>query len=334
MSDDLDSVLDSWRVRPIAPIARATSGTMNETFLVPTATGPVVLRRHQRTDRREIEHEHQVIAHAIGRGLPVPAILVTAAGERLVEHGGRFYSLFAHAPGTQVTKAELTPPHAHAMGTMLARLHLVLADFDSGAAAHSEPSAASPATAARVPVPTRAATLRRLRDLLAEVERREQGPDERLAAGQLRGWVAWWEANAGPRLPDPPGADTTQPIHGDFQETNLFFEGERIVAVIDWDRARHHCRAEEVVRTWDLSFQLRPALCTAFLAGYRTLLELTSEQLDAAAARYGFSRLHAPWLHETIYLRGENRLRVFLRAAGPGFTPFPDSWAILRGQLA
>src|SRR5207253_8108234 len=75
-----------------------------------------------------------------------------------------------------------------------------------------------------------------------------------------------------------------QVIHGDYQETNLFFEHDVVIAVIDWDQAYPAPRAWEVIRALHYVFQFEPAPCHLFLEAYRQELPLSSEELDIAAS--------------------------------------------------
>jgi homoserine kinase type II len=128
VTSELRLVLDRWGLEPADRIERTESGTMNDTYVVTTARRRVVLRRHRRTDRRRIEWEHEVVAHASAGGVPVPAAIPTPDGEVVVGHGGRWFSLFTYADGEQVERKRLRPAHARAMGATLAHIHRVLAD--------------------------------------------------------------------------------------------------------------------------------------------------------------------------------------------------------------
>jgi len=120
--------------------------------------------------------------------------------------------------------------------------------------------------------------------------------------------------------------------HGDYQETNLFFVNDRVADVIDWDKAEPCWPVAEIVRCLDLSLRLKPDLCVAMVRGYRSVKNLSLDDLDLAAANYGYDRVHSHWLYEQIYEAGNDRLRTFLEP-GP-FVPFTDRWEPLRSILA
>ncbi|WP_188895152.1 phosphotransferase enzyme family protein [Microlunatus endophyticus] len=312
--------LRHWNLEPVTGVERATSGVMNQTYLVSTAQRRLVLRRHRRSVRDEVEFEHAVIAHARARGIPAPAAISTPDGEAIVDHDGAFHSLFAFARGQQVSRGELTAPHARSMGEMLARLDLALADFPvPPRAAREHPADLAPVAVA-------------VDHLLQRIGRRsEQSERDRWAADLLRTKAAWLQAATPPIWRDPPG-DELQLVHGDYQESNLFFDPYRtVVDVIDWDKADVGWPPAEIVRTLDLALRLDPELCAPFIDGYRTVRPVSIADLDQAAGNWNYNRIHDHWVLEGIYLRDDDRLRIFLEP-GP-FVPFADKWARLRPLL-
>ncbi|MFC7619716.1 phosphotransferase enzyme family protein [Microlunatus sp. GCM10028923] len=318
-SDPLTEVFAAWQLEPVISVERAASGTMNETFVVTTAVRRVVLRRHRRTDRSLIEREHAVITHAISRDVPTPSALRTPAGDVVVSRGGTFYSLFSHARGTQVDRDQLTVAKAGAMGRTLARLHLALADC----------SAAPPA---RPPTPVdRSRTEDQLSELLSlVVESPVRSEPDRWAEEHLRTKLDWLSGHPDPVRHLVP-TESMQAVHGDYQESNLFFTGDEVSDVIDWDKTETRWPANELVRTLDLSCRLHPDLSAALLAGYRSVRDVSRRDLDRAADNYSLDQLHGHWVFDEIYRHGNDRARAFLEP-GP-YVPFTDRWAELGPAL-
>lgn len=102
--------LQHWALEPVLAVDRATSGTMNDTFLITTEQRRLVLRKHRRTRRDQIEFEQAVIDHARKGGIPTPTTVSTPGGTTIVEHNGSFYSLFTFARGQQVAHGKVTGP--------------------------------------------------------------------------------------------------------------------------------------------------------------------------------------------------------------------------------
>jgi homoserine kinase type II len=316
--DDLN-MLTAWHVGEVRSVSMPSTGTINRTLLFETASGSYVLRGYRHAERAPVEREHAAIAHARARGIPAVAPLPLPSGGTILDRGGRFYALFPRADGTHVVRAALTPAHIAAMGGFLARLHVALADVPLETAARRDLAIDPAATLARI---DRLEAIIRARPALGE--------QDQWALAQLSGRRDWILRSSPQYMPDlaPLG---WQVIHGDFQETNLFFRSERVSAIIDWDQTYVASRAWEVVRTLDLSFGFAPGPGRIFLDGYRTYTQLNANELDLAAAAYALMRAHDLWIYEVIYLAGDDRPRRFV-APGP-FVPLAERWAALKPYL-
>jgi Ser/Thr protein kinase RdoA (MazF antagonist) len=279
----------------------------------------VVLRRHRRPERARVEREHQVMALARERGIPLPAAFVSRDGDPLVFHGGRWHSMFAFAPGEQVTASDLGPTRARAMGNMLARIQSALRDCP-----FTDDQRVAPPPASVEPTLQR---IEQLKDLICA--RNPQSQQDCDAVAILDGRAQALRTFADTALPAI--TEAPQLIHGDYQHNNLFFTGDTISAVIDWDKAEARMPSQEIVRALSLSLKLQPPLCQAFLDGYREVRELSAADLDAAAAEFGVALLHDLWVLDTFYRRGDDRVRGFLES--PPFRPFAQRWDRMRSAV-
>jgi homoserine kinase type II len=122
-----------------------------------------------------------------------------------------------------------------------------------------------------------------------------------------------------------------QLVHGDYQETNLFFADGRVSAIIDWDQTHVASRGLEIFRTLDYVFAFALAPCHTFLAAYRAVQPLARAELDCAAAVYGLRQAHNLWIYTAYFLEGNARAGQFITPGG--FVPFADRWAALRPGL-
>jgi homoserine kinase type II len=312
------AILDAWQLGPIRALAQPDSGTINEIVRATTDNGDYYLRAYRHPERAP--YEHAAIAHARARGLPAIGPLPLPGGSTLLERDGRSYALFPRAPGRQFGRGALGPGEVAAMGSFLATLHLALRDY---------PRSAGRPRSFRI---DRAATLAGI-TRLEEVIRRRPGTDpiDAIAAARLAARRVWLE-----RQPENAAVDHAvldeQLIHGDYQETNVFFAAGQVSAVIDWDQTYVASRAWEIIRTLDLVFAFAPEPCRTFLAAYRTIQPLALADLDCAASAYGLMRAYDLWLYTAYYLEGNDRVG---RLITPGtFVPISDNWASLRSALS
>ncbi len=317
--DDLPPFLDrAWPLGTVLSATQPTTGTMHQTFLLQTTCGPFVLRGYRHLTRARVAREHALIRFAAAHGLPAPVPIQREDGSALWEQEGRFYALFPMALGRQVPRAALGARESAAMGTFLGRLHRVLQDYPRD---HVE------ARSFTADLPTTVARIAYLEQVIREWP--QQSEIEERALRRLAERRAWLAGTAGdmPTVADIP----VQVIHGDYQETNLFFSGGQVSAIIDWDQAYAAPRTWEVLRVFHLVFQFAPAPSRAFLRAYQRVLPLSSAHLRATAACYCHLRTHDLWVYEATYLAGNDRTRAFIHD-GP-FTPLDQRWAQLQATL-
>lgn len=318
MSDDLN-ILSAWRIGAVHSISKPDLGTINRTLLVEAASGAYVLRAYRHRERQPVAREHALIAHAIAHGLPAVGPIALPSGATILERNGRFYALFPCAPGKQIARSQLTKADFTAMGAFLARVHAALHSFPIGQANRRDFTIDRGATLAGIEQIEAAV---RALPTLSEIDRR--------VLMQLAGRRAWIVQSPFDALPDMPTLEQ-QVIHGDYQETNLFFEAGRVVAIIDWDQTYVASREWEIARTLDLVCNFEVESCRAFLAGYRAHAPLEPAALDRAATCYGLMRAHDLWQYRAIYFEDNQRKRQFVSRGE--FVPLIDRWAALREML-
>jgi homoserine kinase type II len=319
LPSDYDLVC-AWRIGTILNLQVPDTGTIHRTVLVDADQGSFALRGYRYKTRRRIENEHALIRHAAANGLPVPLPLPLPDGRFILEYEGRFYALFDRAAGEQRARDDLSPREVAAMGACLSRVHQALQDFP---AEHVQARSLGVDSSAAL------ATIARVETAILAQPARDVWTLERLR--RLQGQRDWIERMHGH---DPPSlaGQSTQVIHGDYQQTNLFFRDGEVSGIIDWDQAYVAPRAWEVVRTLHLVWDLAPQSCGTFLAAYRGGATLDDADLDLAAAAYGWMRGHDTWSYEAYFLDGNTRVRTFM--SPPPFVPFAEQWALMRRRMA
>ncbi|MFN8538418.1 MAG: phosphotransferase [Thermomicrobiales bacterium] len=317
---ELRAVLAAWGIGEVLAAHTPPTGTMNGTTIVATPQGDRIVRAYRHRDRAPIDIEHTIIAHVRAHGLPAVGPLPLPDGTTILEWHGRFFALFPRAEGIQIERSQLGAVEAAAMGRCLARLHRALATLP--------PSA----TRLRSFSFDRAAALDGNAQLAALIRgRAARDALDALALAWLAGQREWL---LGLLEGDPPdlAALPFQVIHGDYQETNLFFAAGEVCAVIDWDQTYAAPRAWEVLRVLDLALRFMPALCCPFVAAYREVSPLPLAELDLAMAVYARKVGHSLWLYDDYYRKGNTRLAQFFPP--DGFISPADAWAALRPYLA
>lgn len=304
-------ILDAWPLADVISVTEILSGATNQVFRVECRDRVAFLRIYRRSDRELAVREHALIRHVASHGLPAPLPISTLTGETVVEYAGKIAALYEPAHGAQRTTDALTIEHARAAGRTLADLHSILKDLSDAGYASRTLAWDGPKWVERLNVVERA--------LLARSERTatDSWALERLAAQR-----AWLRQVHCPHGYFPSFA--AQIIHGDYHHANLFFDDERVTAIIDWEEAVLLPRAYEVVRACSFMFRCAPELTQAFLAAYRSSDPLSELELADGAASWGCNADHHVWPLEEVYLHGNDRARRFIPPAP--FRPFAEQW--------
>lgn len=187
------------------------------------------------------------------------------------------------------------------MGAVIGRVHRALADPAIGLRAAAPPDLAAT---------TLAEARRGIGEALARIAARNEPDDfDRAAAAILTERLDLLAAHAHLR---PGGQGSPAPfgwIHGDCQNWNLLWRGDRIAAVLDWDRLRFRPYGEELVRAAMYQFALPDGSvdlgnAAALVAGYRSERAIGAAALAVAARHRWWRLLTGAWHLKHHYDRG------------------------------
>lgn len=310
---------DYWDIGRIQSVEIPETGTINTIRVLTTNQGRFVLRVYRHHILERIETEHRIVTWVAQRGIPAVVPLETRDGETFVEYDGQFVTMLSFAAGKQISRDQLHVRDVEVMGRFLGQVHRVLAAY---------PIVDIPAVDIRIEPEETLAGIDRLEGIVRAIK--EPQLTDEYALARLTSRRKWLQGrgkediSAFSHLP-------FQVVHGDFQETNVFFEMGEISALIDWDKIYVAPDVWEVARVLHLMLHFEPSQCVALLKSYREKNGFSLETLDVAVHCYGLYRAYDLWLYEEIYDRGNDRVRQFVN---PGsFVPVADDWAQVRSEL-
>lgn len=296
----LDALAAAYRLGAIHEVRFLPGGRMNRNWYIDSARGRFALKLLTDRDPAAVRRNLGLLGALAAVGIPVAAPVADATGELVCEIEGSAYYFCEWVEGTHFG-AEMTFAQAEHMGEVCARVHDALA----------EPALGLPGPR---PVPSGvpdldAALAETERFLKLATESPKQDSFDRAAVPVLHERLELIAAHVHLR----PEADATGPdgwIHGDCQSFNLIWTGDRIGAVIDWDRIRVGSYTGELVRAAAYQFCTREARIdlpkvAAFLAGYRTVRPLDAAALADAARRRWWKILAHCWHLDFHYDRDD-----------------------------
>ena len=203
-------------------------GCVNQNWVIQTTRGRYFLKRRHPVlrNRSVILAQHALMDHLRKSGFPAPTILSTASGDTLLELDDELYEIQGYIEGAPYEHARLA--HFQAAAIMLSRYHDCARGF-------------TPTTLSRMgelyDPPILTTNLRRLNALW----KRDQGPARAEMVRQLE--------SQGEELRSRFALHEQLPhlvIHGDYHAGNLLFDGDRIVGVVDYDKAGWQPRIVEL----------------------------------------------------------------------------------------
>jgi homoserine kinase type II len=228
MESQLERVLRHYPLGELKAACRAEQGFVNENWIVETAGGRYFLkRRHPRLRQPHlIGAQHELIGRLRQAGFPAPAIVPTLRGHTFLVLDGELYDIQEYIEGEPYDHDR--PAHLEEAALTLGRYHTCVKGFKNEAL-RRRGELYSPAIASK-----RLTNLMKAWQLdrdagLAEIARELKAQVTELA-------TRFAEHSELPCLV----------IHGDYYADNLLFEGDRIVGVVDYDKARWQPRVVEL----------------------------------------------------------------------------------------
>lgn len=263
--------------------------------LVETDAGVVFIKRHHRSVRSvaTLSEEHRFIAHLRHHGMPIPAVVMDAAGHSAVALGDWIYEIHEQATGVDLHRETLSwtplpdPAHAFTAGRTLAALHRAADGYEAAQRDTHILVARSDLIRAADPVATLHAQLIQRPGLACYLKSRDWERD-------LLEVMSPWHATLQTQLAAQPRLWT----HGDWHVSNLCWSSDsadaNISAVLDFGL----CAANFAL--FDLATAIErnaiawlnldrdpdaghPDIATALIEGYRQQRELTPTDIHLLA---------------------------------------------------
>lgn len=228
MEGQLERVLRFYSLGRLSTASRAAQGFVNENWILETSQGRFFLKRRAPHLRLPdlIRAQHHLIDWLRRAGFPAPAIVPTGTGETFLALDGELYDVQLYIEGQ---------PYNHDRAAHLKQAALTLARYHTLVRGFAPEVLCPPGELYSPPI---------LRAILKSLSTEWQvESDDELAdqARQLRTHLASLEAQFSEHGPLP-----CLVIHGDYYADNLLFSGDKIVGVVDYDKARWQPRVVEL----------------------------------------------------------------------------------------
>lgn len=240
MDEVLARVLSHYGLGQPETVQPVEGGLVDENWIVETGRGRYFLKRHHpaRSEPGRVRAQHALIAHLQRSGFPAPNVLITSARDSLLILEGRVYEVQDYINGDAYDPARHS--HLEAAGSTLAHYHNLVEGFAPPALCTGE-LLYSPAR------------LDLFLGRLCESWQVEQDPDLASVARELQ-----FEAQRLATRFAGHGELSQRVIHGDYWAGNLLFEGDRVVGLVDYDKANWQPRLAELAEALIYFASARP----------------------------------------------------------------------------
>jgi homoserine kinase type II len=272
--DDARAIARAFDLGTPARLVAIAAGTINSNFSLETDRGRWFVRVNEGKTPEDCAWEAALVVDLAAAGLPVPVPRMAPDERRVFEHRSLLVSVFPWQPGRHRAPEDVTVSDAAAIGDVLARMH---------------------AAASARPRETWRDGIYQWPEIAARFEgfRGSRDPALAHAIAVLADEFAWLTAQAGVRA-----AATHGVIHQDLFRDNVLWDGDRLVAILDFEQASRGSFVYDLavaVNDWGWD---RSEIARAMIAAYDRAHPLSAAdraalpvELRAAATRFTVTRI-------------------------------------------
>jgi len=284
-------------------LERVGAGVLNDIRKFRCDGDTYYLKGYIEKNKEEVENVLAVERFARDSGIPA----VTAVSEKIIEHERKSYVLYPEAKGLICERNNLSFGQLKELGSILARIHMV------------DPT----------PLDGIAPTFQRDWDtnqfaldvskITAIIDDKAHQTDFDKSVKEYLNW----KLQKTKQLKYSHNELTLGPsglVHGDFQEQNIFFDGEHVTGIIDWEKSGVTTLSTEVVRAiLYLCFEKRYSdpesykRAAVFLYGYRSYRDIDKQVLISGVSAHYAKQLHSTWIEKQYYYHGNTELKRFFQ---------------------
>lgn len=262
---------------PVREHRALEAGTVNSNFRLDCGEGRYFLRVNEGKDQAAVAYEAALVIGLAERGVPTPRPL--RAGDRpYAEYDGNLISVFPWFPGHHLARDSVSESAAFSLGRTLGQLHDA-ADDITGLPEHHG-----------------IYTTELIAERLASLP--DGDPALERAVPILRDEHRW--------LVDAGDATAQGVIHGDLFRDNVLFQGDELVALLDFEQASLGHRIYDLavcINAWCYDQSFEPGRVRALVEGYASVRGAVAapelwRELRRAAWRFTVTRI------TDVHLRG------------------------------
>ena len=292
----IPDVIGRFGLWPLSEPTAVPGGTLNWNFKIDTDGGTYFVRRYRdNLETERIRGEHHLLRWVEERGVPVALPEQTPDDLSLVQIAGGRWAIFPWIDGEVRSRGSLSRGQAQTLGALHGFLHSVLAQHPLSSGARMKMSW------------DKDQSIELLGVVAAAAER--SGAESWMRDGIAKQRRMLEELEVLP--PEAFASMPAQLLHGDFHDQQVIWQGDAVVALVDWEIWHVDPRAWEVVRSLAFSRMLDSPLLEEYLTGYRQFVQFSEEECRLALRLWWQSRVVGLWAWAAHFLDGNERVKDF-----------------------
>ena len=297
-------VCASYSLGEIVRFAPVAAGTLNLNYLVETSRGRYFLKHYVGMRRADLQQQHRLLGALQAAGLSVAAPVADQHGQTFMTISQRPLAVFPWIDGEHRPHSVVSDDDCHAIGALLGRTHLALAE----AGADAQQTFMLPP----IRVERTLARVSQLRQLVQAHQVLLPGdPFDDVADACLDFTLDQLRQRARKEIGSQPCVTAWQWTHGDFHAGNVFFQPDGTLTLIDWDKARVQPRLFELIRAivlWLADAQtgeLDVHLAWSMMRGYAAWVPVEPRVLPQIVDYFWWSKLNDLWILDRHYVQAD-----------------------------
>lgn len=311
MNSDLKlKILDLYEIiEDIDIVKTVNEGYLsNNSILQNSKGGSFFLKQYAKAHTlRGIRDIHKVKFYFSKSGIPIILPYRNKRNETIFEYKNRHYALFPFVEGRIVEGSEFTDKEIIAMGKLLGNIHIL----SSKGVLFSLDKIKNPWNYERFQK-TEKLVVEKIKDV------DEKNDFDKLTLKVLKKKKQIIEGNK--VLYENLNVKNDHLLHGDFHEKNIFFDKNgNIKYIFDLEKTCIGPRAFELVRAIDFIFfdgryeEENINRAKLSLQVYKEIYPIRREEFENILEFYFIKKAHSVWVETEHYIKGSNRIDIFLR---------------------
>jgi|GEM_PF-2212361 len=311
--------------RPIRFLKKIQKGYLTSNFVIGNGKEKYFLKEY-RDNVLRVKNTHVAKEFLAKKGIPVILPLKNKRGKTFFVRDKKVYGIFPYVIGKQFQRLKVPRKNLEAAGELLAKIHLLSKDgVDIG-------------IRKRRFVVNRKISMEKARNVLKIIkEKKHKTEFDKMVLEHLASRAECIRNNLIRVNARKLGKNHI--IHADYHESNMFFTGNKISYLFDWEMVSSAPRVMEIARFLDFfcfygNYEKRNFLMAKnYLKAYHKIYPIEEEELLNGLIVWFYHKLHIMWSLEEYYIYNKKKSKKFIEQEMKSFQYYSESLEKFKKEI-